>query len=174
MYRDVDWSEREAHMHERHGVAVEQAEEALADPNRIVFEPDYASISGKSVRVVGYSASANRVLTVIVVIDDEGKAWGGSAWPANTKDHKASMKGREMTKITELIASEVAAAEAADDTDTPLPPQVRVTRGHDRTRVLQVRLSEEEFQELARRADAHDVPASTLARDVLLRNLTTA
>jgi len=33
-------------MEERHGVSVEQAEEALADPNRIVFEPDYASKSG--------------------------------------------------------------------------------------------------------------------------------
>lgn len=86
MYQGVDWSERAAHMQGGHGVTVEQAEEALADPNRVVFEPDYASISGSSVRIVGYSETAGRVLTVIVVVDGDGKAWGGSGWPANTKD----------------------------------------------------------------------------------------
>lgn len=87
MYLGVDWSERSGHMEERHGVTIEQAEEALADPNRVVFEPDYASISGSPVRIVGYSATADRVLTIIVVVDDDGKAWGGSGWPANAKDH---------------------------------------------------------------------------------------
>lgn len=77
-----------------------------------------------------------------------------------------------MSKIGDLIAAEVAAAEQASaDPATPLPAHVRVTRGHDRTRVLQVRLSEEEYSALEQRADAHHVPASTLARDVLLRNL---
>lgn len=86
MYRNVDWSERAAHMQEGHGVSVEQAEEALADERRVVFEPDYASRSGQSVRVIGYSESADKVLTVIVVTDDEGKEWGGSGWPANQRD----------------------------------------------------------------------------------------
>ncbi|MBX3195680.1 MAG: hypothetical protein KF727_11365 [Microbacteriaceae bacterium] len=86
MYLGVDWSEREAHMQERHGVTVEQAEEALADPDRVVFEPDYASRSGSSVRVVGYSETAGGVLTVIVVVDESGKEWGGSGWLANARD----------------------------------------------------------------------------------------
>lgn len=43
MFRNVDWSERAEHMLERHGVTPEQAQEALADDTRIVFEPDYAS-----------------------------------------------------------------------------------------------------------------------------------
>ena len=78
-----------------------------------------------------------------------------------------------MSKIGDLIAAEVGAAEHAADDEAPLPRHVRVTRGHGRTRVLQVRLSEEEYQDLVQRADAHHVPASTLARDVLLRNLET-
>ena len=86
MYRGVDWREREAHMHERHGVTVEQAEEALADPRRVVFEPDYASVSGSSVRVIGYSQAAGTILTVIVVLGEDGKEWGGSAWPSNPRD----------------------------------------------------------------------------------------
>jgi len=71
-----------------------------------------------------------------------------------------------------LIAAEVAAAESASDRpDEPLPDHVRVTRGHDRSRVLQVRLSEAEYEALAEHAQAHDVPASTFARAVLLRDI---
>ena len=77
-----------------------------------------------------------------------------------------------MSKISDLIAEEVAAAEAASDrVDAPIPDHVRVTRGHDRSRVLQVRLSEAEYEALADRADEHHVPASTFARAVLLRGI---
>ncbi len=86
MYLDVDWSEREAHMLESHGITVEQAEEALADPNRVVFEPDYASVSGSSVRIIGHSQGAEQLVTVIVVVDEQGKEWGASGWPANLRD----------------------------------------------------------------------------------------
>jgi len=85
VFQNVDWSEREEHMLERHGVTPEQAEEALADDTRIVFEPDYASQSGQSVRVIGFAPSIGAV-TVIVVLDDVGKEWGGSAWKANQRD----------------------------------------------------------------------------------------
>ena len=80
-----------------------------------------------------------------------------------------------MSKVRDLIAAEVEAAERASaDPAAPIPPHVRVTRGNDRTRVLQVRLSEDEYAALSEQADAHHVPASTLARDVLLRNLMSA
>ncbi len=82
-------------MEERHGITVEQAEEALADPNRIVFEPDYASISNSSIRVVGYSEQAGRLLTVIVVVDEDGKEWGGSGWSANARDRRYYERGAE-------------------------------------------------------------------------------
>lgn len=74
-----------------------------------------------------------------------------------------------MSKISDLIAAEVEAAEnAPGDPTTPLPPGIRVTRGHDRTRVLQVRLSDEEFERISALADAQHVPASTYARAILL------
>ncbi len=77
-----------------------------------------------------------------------------------------------MSRVSDLIAAEVAAAEAASDRPgEPLPGNVRVTRGHDRSRVLQVRLSEEEFKALAERAGEQQVPASTFARAVILRGL---
>lgn len=77
-----------------------------------------------------------------------------------------------MSKVSDLIASEVAAAEAAPDRPgEPLASHVRVTRGHDRSRVLQVRLSEAEYAMLAERADEQQVPASTFARAVILQGL---
>ncbi|MEN2737836.1 hypothetical protein ABCS02_08605 [Microbacterium sp. X-17] len=172
MYLGVDWSEREAHMEERHGVTVEQAEEALADPRRIVFEPDYASRSGRSVRVIGYSRMRAQCSQSswwsTTTTGRNGVARGGP----RMRGTWATTRGTTMSKISDLLASEVEAAEQASaDPATPLPKGVRVTRGHDRTRVLQVRLSEEEYAAVSERADAHHVPASTLARDVLLRNL---
>lgn len=77
-----------------------------------------------------------------------------------------------MSKISDRIAFEVEAVEQASaDPAVPLLSHVRVTQGHDRTRVIQVRLSEEEYAAVGHSADAHHVPASTLARDVLLRKL---
>jgi hypothetical protein len=72
-------------MAERHGVTVEQADEALADPDALVFDPDYASQSGRSVRTIGWSSSAGRLLTVITVTEDD-VAYGVNGWPANDID----------------------------------------------------------------------------------------
>ncbi|UEM46479.1 DNA binding protein [Mycobacterium phage InvictusManeo] len=48
---------------------------------------------------------------------------------------------------------------------------VKVTRGGPRTRVLQIRLNDDELAELERRAGDRDLPASTVAREILLRAL---
>ena len=85
MFTGVDWSERDAHMYDRHGITTGQAEEALADPERVVIEPEYASRSGQSVRIIGYAPSLGTILTVIVVVD-RGHEYGASGWPANDKD----------------------------------------------------------------------------------------
>ncbi len=83
----VDWSERDAHMFSKHGVTTSQADEALEDPERITIEPDYASVSGASIRVIGYSPSRMQLLTIIVVVDTEtGRFYGASGWEANEKD----------------------------------------------------------------------------------------
>ena len=41
-------------MEARHGISTMVADEALTDPNRVVIDPDYGSVGGGSVRVVGY------------------------------------------------------------------------------------------------------------------------
>ncbi len=77
-----------------------------------------------------------------------------------------------MMSVKKLIEREVAAAEnASDDPNAPLPSHIRVTRGHDRTRVLQIRLSDDEYQAVLDQADSEHVPASTFARDILLRGI---
>lgn len=69
----------------------------------------------------------------------------------------------------ELIAAEADASE--QNPDAEIRPDSKITRGHNRTRTLQVRLHEDEFASLASVAERLGVPASTLARDLLLRDL---
>lgn len=71
----------------KHGVTPAAADEAIADPNRLVIDPDPASISGRTIRVVGWSTSCRALLTVIVLPDEE-TLWGVNAWPANTTDRR--------------------------------------------------------------------------------------
>ncbi len=71
----------------RHEVSVEQADEALTDPDALVFDPDYASRSGRSVRTIGWSPSAGRLLTVITVAD-AGVVYGVNGSPANDIDSR--------------------------------------------------------------------------------------
>lgn len=81
-------------MASRHGVSVEAADEALADPDRLVFDPDYASQSGHSVRTIGRSTSAGRLLTIITV-DEDGVVYGVNGWPTNDIDTRHYREHRE-------------------------------------------------------------------------------
>lgn len=77
-----------------------------------------------------------------------------------------------MSKLSDLIQSEVAAAEAAEaDTDANVPSSVRATRGHGRSKVLQVRLNEDELRLIEKLAEEQRIPASTFARAVLLKTI---
>lgn len=68
-----------------------------------------------------------------------------------------------------LIAAEAEASE--QNPDTAIRPEAKVTRGHNRVKTLQVRLNDDEFSALTAAAERLAVPASTLARDLLLREL---
>jgi hypothetical protein len=59
-------------------VEAEWANEALSDPDALRIDPDPASKSGRSVRTIGYSASAGGLVTVITLIDD-GVTYGVNA-----------------------------------------------------------------------------------------------
>jgi len=71
------------------------ADEAVTDAHAVWLEPDPASRSGLSVRVIGYSASARTLLTVILVrgeVDPSerpvGDWWGSNAWVASDRDRQ--------------------------------------------------------------------------------------
>lgn len=78
-----------------------------------------------------------------------------------------------MTRIADLIASETQAAERAEDesADLNLPSHVKVTRGHNRSKVLQVRLNEDEFRIISKLAEDRGVPPSTFVRALILERV---
>lgn len=58
----------------------------------VIFDPDYNTKSGKSVRTIGYSPSKRAVLTVIT-IEDDGIVYGTSAWKSNSRDRRYYQQG---------------------------------------------------------------------------------
>lgn len=62
---EADWSVRGEYIG-KHSVTAAMANDALADPERLVIDPDPSSQSGQTIRVIGYSAARGRILTVIV------------------------------------------------------------------------------------------------------------
>lgn len=92
MFDSVDWSDRGAYMQARHGISAAVAVDALADPDCVVIDPDYASVTGRSVRVIGYSMLASAVVTVIV-LDHEGVMYGVNGWLANDRDQRIYREG---------------------------------------------------------------------------------
>ena len=74
--------------------------------------------------------------------------------------------------IEELLAKEAEAAEAAEariDPNAPLPEHVKVTRGTARSKNLQVRFREDEFEELTAYAEQRGLPVSTVVRLLVLQ-----
>ena len=84
-FERVDWTHGAAHMKDNHGITPEVANQALGDPDRVVIDPDYNSRSGQSVRIIGFSVTADDIITVIVVVDD-GTEFGANGWVSNSKD----------------------------------------------------------------------------------------
>jgi uncharacterized DUF497 family protein len=88
----ADWSFRGDYMFARHGVSPGEADEALDDPDALVFDPDYASQPGRSIRTIGYSSTAGRMLTVITVRDGD-TVYGVNGWPANSSNVRRYREG---------------------------------------------------------------------------------
>lgn len=89
----IDWSQRADYIRARHHVEPSWATEAVNDPAAYWRDPDPASTSGASVRLIGYSGTADAVLAVILVRADtdpqdrpDGDWWGANAWVANARD----------------------------------------------------------------------------------------
>ena len=86
MDEGIDWRHRGEYI-AKHGLTPGVADEAFADPNRLVIDPDPASVSGRTIRVIGWSSSTGALVTVIV-LPDEGVIWGVNAWPSNSTDQR--------------------------------------------------------------------------------------
>ncbi len=78
----------------KHDVTPDEADEAVADPERVVIDPDYNSISGRSIRIVGFSATAGNVLTVILLVEAD-VTYGVNAWRANARDRQIYLEGEQ-------------------------------------------------------------------------------
>lgn len=79
----------------KHGVAPTEANEAVADPQRVILDPDPSSISGKGIRVVGQTSNG-RLLSVLL-LKVSGVLYGVNGWEANARDariyHQHNGKG---------------------------------------------------------------------------------
>lgn len=87
VFEHVDWSHRGLYMELRHGIHPYVANDAFDDPDRVVIDPDYNSISGRSIRIIGFSVLVQDIITVIVV-EDDGIGYGVNGWTANEKDRR--------------------------------------------------------------------------------------
>jgi hypothetical protein len=65
------------------------------------------------------------------------------------------------------LAEEAETVEA--NPEAPMTDVTTVTRGHGRSRTLQIRLNPEELEELERVAASRGLPTSTVAREAILR-----
>ncbi|MGA5467194.1 transposase [Mycobacterium sp. NPDC050041] len=81
----VDWSKRGEYIAKRPGMTPAVANEALADPDALVLDPDPASRSGVSVRTIGFSTTFGALVTVLTV-EEDGTVFGLNAWPSNKTD----------------------------------------------------------------------------------------
>ena len=86
MQHELDWRQRGRYI-AKHGMTPTLAHEAWRDPNRLVLDPDPSSLSGRTVRVIGWSSIFGALVTVIALPDDD-VTWGVNAWPSNTTDQQ--------------------------------------------------------------------------------------
>lgn len=66
----ADWTYRGDYI-AKHAMTPRIADEALQDPDRLVLDPDPSSVSGRTLRVIGWSRTAGRLITVIVLPDGD-------------------------------------------------------------------------------------------------------
>lgn len=74
------------------------------------------------------------------------------------------------TDTPKIAALQEEESEAIDaNRDAPITDATAVTRGHGRSKTLQIRLNPEELEELERIAATRGLPTSTVAREAILR-----
>lgn len=99
---EIEWDEEAAHhiisrsVRYPGAVDIEPAwtTEAVNDPDRLVDEPDPNSAHANSVRVVGYSTTAQMVISVVALRDRRGVLHGASAWKTRGAPLRQYLEGQ--------------------------------------------------------------------------------
>jgi hypothetical protein len=156
-------------------IEVDWLQEVLADPQLVQVTPYPRSRSGASA-FIAYSAGADRVLVVIAYQDLDGDWHGMNSWPASARDLATYLEGKLMTKRLDPDTASKVRADArklekhADDMGN-YPAGTTVRRGQGPSRMFNVRLTVEQYQQLEQVARAKHLPLSTMARAWLLDRL---
>ena len=74
-------------------------------------------------------------------------------------------------QTADAARADARALEAGADATGPYPSSTRITRPNRPSRMFNVRLTDEQFNELQRLARKHHLPMSTMARSWLLERL---
>ena len=99
----IDWDDDAAgHIRSRSNryrdatdIEPEWTKEVIDDPDRLVNEPDPGSAHANSVRIVGYSYSADMVITVVALRDSDGLLHGATAWKTTGAARRQYMEGAD-------------------------------------------------------------------------------
>lgn len=155
----------------RHQITVQQASEALADPDALLFDPDPKSTSGQSARLIGYSPTAAAVLVVILVRreDRPGSWWEPVAGRRTAQTAGSTRRGASVVTDAKKAVEEIA-AEADATADQPMPPDAVFTRPN-RSVTVATRISPHDLAEIERLAARLDVPPASLIRGWILSGL---
>lgn len=81
-------------MWREHRVLPLWAQQAWGDPMALVLDPDPASRSGRSIRVIGHSPDARAVLVLILVKNGDDFV-AASAWRANKSHQRRYVEGTD-------------------------------------------------------------------------------
>ncbi len=76
-----------------------------------------------------------------------------------------------MSELGHLLDEEATASEQGRDAD--IPAGAKITRGHGRSKTLQVRLNDDEYATLEAFADERNLPVSTMVRSLVLSAMRT-
>lgn len=91
----IEWDEEAAgHIWDRdRRITTQEATEAVEDVDALLFDPDPTSRSGLTARFVGYSATRQQILCVIVLHGTDIDWLGVTAFPANSTYRRRYKEG---------------------------------------------------------------------------------
>jgi len=88
----IDCSRATQHIWAHHRILPEWVHEACNDIDRVILDPDPSSRSGRSLRMIGFSAGFGHPITVVAVRRSD-RLEVTSAWRANPKDRRIYREG---------------------------------------------------------------------------------